>query len=181
MQRAAVAVVLLVFVLSVPARASDLPAEGDTLPSLTLPAVVYEDWAGELGVSPDATFRLADLPAKVALIEILGVYCPQCHIQAPAFNKLKKRLDRAGLSDKAVMIGVAAGGYPPEIAHLRKQGTYAFPVIADTDFNVHRALNEPETPFTMIVDTKTGRVHYAHLGVVEDVSPLFARIKALAR
>lgn len=166
--------------LAAPASAADLPAEGERLPDLLLEAPTDPKLAAELGVTAGKPFGLGDLGAELVLLEVIGVYCPQCHRQLPGFNSLVGRLNKAGLWGKVVMLGLAAGGTPMEVDYLRAKGGYAFPVVPDPDYQAHKALNEPQTPFTMLVD-KDGVVRFAHLGVIEDVNALFARIRELAR
>lgn len=168
--------------LSAPAAhaAPRLPAEGDILPGFSLDPPGDPRVAAELGVPADKPFGLGDLKADLVLFEVLGVYCPQCHRQLPGFNSLAGRLRKAGLGGRVAMLGLAAGGTTMEVGYLRTKGGYAFPVVPDPDFRVHKVLGEPQTPFTMLVD-KTGKVHFAHLGVIENTDALFARIRELTR
>ncbi len=167
--------------LSTPAAhaSAKLPAVGDTLPAFSMDAPDPKV-AAELGLPSDKPFGLSDLKAELVLLEVLGVYCPQCHRQLPGFNSLAGRLRKAGLAGRVVMLGLAAGGTPMEVNYLRSKGGYAFPVAPDPDFRAHKALGEPQTPFTMLVD-KSGTVRFAHLGVIEDVDMLFARMRELVR
>lgn len=160
--------------------AAGLPAQGDKLPDLNMDAPGDPASAAELGLAADAPFSLAQIQSELVLLEVIGVYCPQCHRQLPGFNSLTARLKKAGLRDRVVMLGLAAGGTPQETAYLRAKGGYAYPVVPDPEYRVHKLLGEPLTPFTMLVD-KTGTVRFAHLGVIDDVDALFARIRDLLR
>ncbi|EMG38162.1 Peroxiredoxin [Desulfocurvibacter africanus PCS] len=162
------------------ATAAGLPAEGDRLPDFSMDSPGDPASATDLGIAADAPFTLAQLQSELVLLEIIGVYCPQCHRQLPGFNSLAAKLKRAGLKGRVAMLGLAAGGTPQETAYLRAKGGYAYPVAPDPDYRVHKILGEPLTPFTLLVD-KTGTVRFAHLGVIEDVDALFARIRDLLR
>jgi peroxiredoxin len=162
------------------ASAAGLPAEGDRLPDFSMDSPGDPASAAELGVAADAPFSLAQLQSELVLLEVIGVYCPQCHRQLPGFNSLAAKLNRAGLKGRVAMLGLAAGGTPQETAYLRAKGGYAYPVTPDPDYRVHKILGEPLTPYTLLVD-KTGVVRFAHLGVIEDVDALFARIRDLLR
>lgn len=162
------------------AYAAGLPAEGDRLPGFSMDSPGDPASAAELGVAADTPFSLAQLQSELVLLEVIGVYCPQCHRQLPGFNSLAARIKRAGLKERVAMLGLAAGGTPQETAYLRAKGGYAYPVTPDPDYRVHKILGEPLTPYTLLVD-KTGTVRFAHLGVIEDVDALFARIRDLLR
>jgi hypothetical protein len=176
------AVIALVFLLcplgALPAAAEELPKPGDTLVPLVLTAPADKAEQGYLGLAGGTPFGLKDLGAPFVLLEVIGVYCPQCHQQAPKFGQLFKRLKRSGLDKRIRMLAVAAGGTPMEVAYLKEQGAYPFPVVPDEGYVVHKLLAEPKTPFTMIV-SREGEVRFAHLGVIEDVDGFFAEIKRL--
>lgn len=174
------AVLALLAILAGTGSAAGLPAAGDKLPDLSMDPPSDPASAAELGVAADAPFGLAQIKPELVLLEVIGVYCPQCHRQLPGFNSLAARLKKAGLRDRVMMLGIAAGGTPQETAYLRAKGGYAYPVVPDPEYRVHKLLGEPLTPFTLLVD-KTGTVRFAHLGVIEDVDGLFARIRDLLR
>ncbi|MUM77142.1 redoxin family protein [Pseudodesulfovibrio sp. F-1] len=153
------------------------PKAGDTLPPFTMPPLAVEEDAAELGLTANAPFTLADLPTPYTLMEIIGVYCPVCHEMSPQLTRLAKRLKRAGLDSRITLIGIAAGGTSMEVRYIR-QREYAFPIAHDTGYEIHKLLGEPKTPFTMIVD-RSGKVRYAHLGMIDDMDELFRRIQAL--
>ena len=56
-----------------PAQAENLPAVGQTLPTLSLKAPAFGQDAVDLGVAGKKTFRLQDLRAKVIVLEVIGV------------------------------------------------------------------------------------------------------------
>ncbi|EPR30685.1 Redoxin domain protein [Alkalidesulfovibrio alkalitolerans DSM 16529] len=161
------------------ANAAELPKTGDTLPAFTMPGLDDTKEAAYLGVPAGKPFGLKDIKADFVIFEIIGVYCPQCHEQTPGMNDLFRRLRRAKLDGKVKMMALAAGGYPAEIAFLREQSAYLFPIVADQDYSVHKVLAEPQTPFTMIVDKK-GVVHFAYLGIIRDIDGLFRTISEMA-
>jgi len=160
-----------------PGWAAELPRKGDTLPALTLQAPAEAAGKGYLGLRGDS-FRLAEVPCDLLLLEVLGVYCPQCYKQAPLFNSLFNRIEKGKLRGRVKMLGLAAGGNPAEIAYLQQQGQYRFPVVPDADFAAHKSLGEPRTPFTLLIDAK-GNVLHTHMGVIEDIDALYRLITAL--
>jgi len=168
---------LLALLLWAAPALAELPKVGDILPPFTMAPLAVEEDAAELGLAANGPFTLADLPTPYVLIEIIGVYCPVCHEMSPQLTRLAKRLKRAGLDSRITLLGIAAGGTSMEVRYIR-QREYAFPVAHDTEYEIHKLLGEPKTPFTMIVD-RGGRVRYAHLGMIADMDELFGRIQAL--
>jgi len=75
------------------ALAGGMPATGSYLPDLKIEAPPSENDREYLGIAGDTgTFSIKQVNSPYTLIEIVGVYCPQCHAQAPLFNKLFYRL-----------------------------------------------------------------------------------------
>ncbi len=171
--------VALVFCVTT-AGAAAQPGPGDSMPELRIVAPSLPQDREYLGVGGEGSFSPADIQAEVLIFELVGVYCPFCHKQAPLFNSLFKRLQRAGLGEKVKMLAVASGASELEVAQLLKHSAYAYPVVRDEDYSVHKALGEPKTPFTLVVK-KDGSIVYAHLGVTEDVDALFDLVRGLVQ
>lgn len=160
------------------ARAGDLPAVGSDLPEFQLETPKSEEERAYLGIRANPSFSIAQLKGELVLIEIIGVYCPRCHRQHPLFNKLFFRIKKnTEMYDKTKMMGIAVGANPIEVAYLKKEYRIPYPVIVDPNFQVHKVLGEPRTPFTMLV-SKEKKVVFAHLGVIEDIDRFFLQIKA---
>ncbi len=168
--------VFLVFICITAAFADDLPKEGDVLPELVFSAPPHQGDAEILGIQPGQKFGLAELERDVILMEVIGVYCAECAKQSPLFNDLFNRLKRRKLLDRVAFIAMAAGATPMEANYLRESGKYAFPVVHDQKYELHKKLSEAKTPFTMLV-RPDGTVLFAHLGVYDDVDDLYEKIK----
>ncbi|MBF0113268.1 MAG: TlpA family protein disulfide reductase, partial [Desulfamplus sp.] len=139
----------------------------------------YSDAGKEaLGLSKEATtFKLNDLKSELVILEVIGVYCPQCFKQAPEFNKLYGRLNKGKMAGRVAMFALAAGGSEPEIEQLIKSSQYSFPVVSDMKYEAHKALGEPKTPFT-IVCRPDGVILYVHLGIIADIDKFYGEIKS---
>jgi len=159
--------------------AAELPQPGATLPAMTFQAPPAASERSYLGLRQE-TFRLQDIPCRLLVFEVIGVYCPRCYQQAPLFTNLYKRIENGPLKGQVKMLGLAAGGTLMEIQYLREQGQYLFPVLPDENFTVHQQLGEPRTPFIMLIDA-AGRVRFTHIGVLEDVDAFYERIRELAK
>jgi hypothetical protein len=166
-------------VLSGPAVAGELPKKGDTLAAFELQSPAAEKDKAYLGITKPE-FRIAEIRAKLLLLEIIGVYCPVCYRQAPIFNNLYSRIEKSSLKGKVKMLALAAGGNQMEIASLNEQKQYRFPIAPDPTFTVHKLLGEPRTPFTLLLSPE-GRVLYAHMGIIEDLDAFWKTITELTR
>ena len=167
--------------LSFPAFAGEPPQNGTYFPELSIQSPESDADRDYLGIGNSQTFALRELHCSLTLVEILGVYCPQCHAQAPLFNKLFSKIQGDEvLSKKIKMLGLAIGATPFEIEYLRNQFEISFPVLSDPKFEIHKMLGEPRTPLTLIVSSD-GRICFAHLGVIKDIETLFLDLKDLLR
>ncbi len=175
-----VLILILLAALFIPAQqcAAD-PEPGQTLPEYCFPAPENQSDREYLKLGDASEFTFSDLPTPYLLVEIIGVYCPQCRSQLPGFNKLFKRLQRTDLSERIKMLSIAAGATPAEAAYLRKKD-YPFPVVRDEDYGFHKQIEEPLTPFTMVV-TREGEVLYAHLGMINDIDGFLQDIQRLTK
>jgi peroxiredoxin len=157
-----------------PISAFGLPERGVVLPAFYLPSPAIEEDKAYLGVQ-EPHFRLVELKSRLVLVEIIGVYCPLCHQQAPRFNKLFALLNRRGLGSQVKMLAIAAGGTSMEAEFLRQEGLYNYPVVTDESFAVHELLGNPKTPFTILVNGE-GKVLFTHQGVIEEPDALYQEI-----
>ena len=134
-----------------------------------------------MGIGTAETFSINQLNCQLVLIEIVGVYCPQCHIQMPLFNKLFYRIKRdADMCKKSKMLAIAVGANPIEVAYFKKEHQIPYPVIKDPEFEIHKQLGEPRTPFIMLV-SRDKKVLFIHLGVIKDLDRFFLQIKGFAQ
>jgi len=158
---------------------AELPQKGDTLAAFQVQPPASDKARHYLGIGNKA-FALTDIPCRLLLLEVIGVYCQQCYRQAPMFNTLFNRIEKGRLKGQVKMLALAAGGNETEINYLYEQVQYRFPVVADPEFGIHKLLGEPRTPFTLLIDPK-GKVLYTHMGVVEDIEAFYKLINDLVR
>jgi hypothetical protein len=164
-------------VRAVPAAAGEKPEKGALLPAFEMPAPAAQKDLDYLGVT-GPRFTLSQVAGSITLVEVLGVYCPRCHEQAPLFHSLYARLAKGALKDQVKMLGIAAGATNMEVDLIRKEWKISHPVIADEKFELHKVLGEPRTPFTLLVD-KDNRVLFAQEGVIKDMDRFYQTIKDL--
>lgn len=178
MKQFRISLLLLLLILFFPAFSdAGTPEPGKTLVPLKLTAPADPTGKKSLGLGGSVTeFGISDLKTELVLMEVIGVYCPQCFKQAPEFNKLYERLNKGKMKGRVAMFALAAGGTDPEIEQLITGGQYIFPVVADTKYEAHKLLGEPQTPFTILC-RPDGSVLYTHLGIITDIDGFYAEIK----
>lgn len=172
----------LLLLLASPLSAGELPTVGDRLEDVltfSLPAPNDSNLRDYLQLhSEDKEFALGDLQAPYRLVEIVGVYCPVCHTQAPDLLRLFQRIQRdPELSARLAVVFVAAGATSMEVDHLQGAWRFPFPIVRDESYELHKMLGEPDTPFTFLVNAE-GSVLYTHLGKV-DVDEVFRMLREL--
>jgi peroxiredoxin len=145
---------------------------GDPLPAISLASPEVEGQRSYLGLEKDGPFGLADISAELVIVEIFSMYCPHCQREAPKVNQLYQLLlDTPGLRDRVKLIGIGVGNSPMEVDFFKDTYEVRFPLFADGDFAIHKALGEPRTPYFMGIKIGPGRkasLVYAKLGEFED-------------
>lgn len=156
------------------------PKQGENLPEMSLSAPDSKKDKTYLGINGKSLFSIKDIDAQLIVLEIMGVYCPVCYKQRPNINRLFHRINKnADLSGKVKFLAIAAGGTPMEVAYYLKESKTPYPVLSDENFVLHKNMDEPLTPYTLVV-TRDGSIVYAHLGLIADMDAFFATLKELA-
>jgi peroxiredoxin len=152
---------------------------GSTLPHFALSAPDDPDVKQYLGLKNPGSFTLSQIPAKFLLIEFFSLYCPICHKQAPAANKIYKVIrEDPALNKDIKILGIGTGNTQREVEAFKTNLRVPFPLFTDLDFKIHKKIGEPRTPFT-ILTTNRGKVLLIHSGVVEDIDEFIGRIKTI--
>ncbi|MGE0082785.1 MAG: peroxiredoxin family protein [Desulfococcaceae bacterium] len=166
---------------SAPAFSGTLPEKGSKLPEFSMTAPKAEEERTYLGIGNDPVFTFDQIKADIIVLEIVGVYCPVCHKQFPKMTQFFSRIEKdRSMSEKVRIVSICAGNTEKEVAYLKKQFKLNYPVITDPKFDIHKALGEPQTPFTMLV-TKDRKIVYAHLGMITDFDKFFSMIKEMVQ
>jgi peroxiredoxin len=160
------------------------PAKGAAFPALTLPGPPRAEERGYLGLSGTGPFKLSQLPAQLVVIEIFSMYCPICQKEAPLVNELYQAIEKdPALKGRIKLIGLGAGNTPYEVDFFRKKYQVPFPLLADENFVLHKALGETRTPYFFVVklDPKEPpRVIYSELGGIKKVETFLETIMRAA-
>jgi hypothetical protein len=161
-------------------QAAATPRKGGAMPLMRLNAPATQKDCDYLGVAAGQSFGLADVKADFLVLEIIGVYCPQCHQQRPQINRLFHRLQKEPrLAAKVKFLGIAVGASAMEAAYLVRDTRIPYPIITDESFVVHKQLGEPRTPFNLVT-TREGAVLWDHLGIIKDMDAFYTTLKSLA-
>ena len=148
-----------------------------SLPQFTLNIDDDSSTQNYLGLKNKKSFSISHIQAKLILVEVLSLYCPVCHKQAPIANKIYKYIQQnPELSKDIKVIGIAAGNNQREVGVFRETFRIPFPLFPDPDFVVHKKLGEPRTP-TTILTTKNGKMLSVRHGVIEDIEGFVLKIK----
>ncbi|MFZ5993543.1 MAG: peroxiredoxin family protein [Thermodesulfobacteriota bacterium] len=166
--------ILVVFfsIFDCPARAADAPSIRDDTPAaIKLPVPQRPDERSYLGLSGTGHFKISQIKAPVVIIEVFSMYCPHCQKNAPEVNRLYRIIeDNPYVKDKIKLIGIGAGNSSYEVEIFRKKYDISFPLFADDDYSVHKALGEVRTPYFIGIKNNkdgTNQVFYSELGGVE--------------
>lgn len=152
---------------------------GTTLPAFTLSAPDDPETKQYLELKNLKSFTLSQIPAKFLLIEFFSLYCPICHKQAPAANKIHKVIRQDPALNKDIrMLGIGTGNNQREVEAFKTNLRVPFPLFTDLDFKIHKKIGEPRTPFTIFTTSK-GKVLLIHSGVVEDTDEFIGKIKKI--
>lgn len=179
------AFIILALLHPVPVSAREPMAFGDSFPTLTLPVPADATDAAYLGVSGKQIFSPTHLAADLLVVEMLNVHCPHCQMQTASYNELFKLIQQDDSTrGRILMLGLAIGNVPEEVAAFRQAFRVPFPVLPDRHFDAWRAIGGTATPFTIYVrlDPTGGAplVVGTHLGLNTHYQQVFHELKRLA-
>ena len=144
-----------------PSLAANLPpAKGGRLPPVKLPIPGDPGDRKYLGLSGSGFFRVPQIKAKVVVIEIFSMYCPQCQKIAPGIEELYRLIENdVSLKDKIKLIGIGAGNSRYEVAVFKKTFHTPFPLFPDDDFTIHEALGDVRSPYFIAIKINENGTH----------------------
>jgi peroxiredoxin len=163
--------------------AGNIPAAGDQLVDIQLSVPTSADQRNHLGLTQTENFNPTDIAGELLIIEIFSMYCPHCQREAPAVNRLYQTIQATEtLRNRVKMIGIGVGNSEFEVDHFRKHYDIAFPLFADEEFVIHKALGEVRTPFFIIstigADDR-GKVLWTGSGNMDPLETFIERLGSL--
>ena len=151
------------------------PQKGKGLPTINLPVPKNPDEINYLGIPGTGTFKIAQIKAKVVIVEIFSMYCPYCQKDAPGINELYRLIEsKPDIKNKIKIIGIGAGNSSYEVEVFRKTYNVPFPLFPDKDFTIHKAYGEVRTPYFMVVkinEDGTHQIVHTQLGEYPGAEP----------
>ena len=163
---------------------TNAPAIGESLPPFELPIPQDARAQSYLGLSGPGQFTIAQIEAKVVIIQIFSMYCPICQKEAFRVNKLYRNIQkRKDLKDEIKIIGIGTGNTVFEVGFFRKKYEVPFPLFPDEDLSIHRILGKLRTPYFIGVKINrdgSDEVFYSRLGQFKDVNSFLKRIVELS-
>ena len=101
--------------------------------------------------------------------------------QAPFLNQLYNMVQQdAALKDKIKFMAVGQGNAPEKVKMWQAFHKVPFPVLADPDSALGKALNFTPYPVTMLLD-QTGKILWVHVGAFDNAEEVFKEIKKIAK
>jgi peroxiredoxin len=168
--RIVVLCVLFAFLLS--GIALSAPQPGDVLPKIKLAKPAGADKLAYLGLSGHGSFSLADITAKIVIIEFYSLYCPYCQAEAPNTVKLYNDIQSDPALRQAIkVIGIGVGNSDYEVAVFRDKYGIPFPLFSDEEFATVKELGLQFTPhFIAVRIDGNGKAHvlYSQSGSIGD-------------
>jgi thiol-disulfide isomerase/thioredoxin len=151
--------------------------ENDVFSEIVLQAPLEAGDREYLGID-GLSFTIQEIATDLLVFEIVGVYCPVCHRQAPLLCQLANRLHRdPSTKGRVKVVAFVSGATEMEIEYLKKEFKAPFPIIYERDFTMHKILGSPKTPSMFIL--QGSEVVYTHRGMIKDMDGLFKRIQGL--
>lgn len=162
-------VLLLCFVLADDHLATlQPPVKGGVLQSFSLPVPKSREEKDYLGLSGGSSLGIPSIKARIIIIEIFSLYCPQCLKIGPGLKDLFQRIENdPSLRGKIKLIGIGAGNSPYEVQQFQNATEAPVPLFPDKDFAIHKAFGEMRTPYFITIkinDDGTHKVHYPEKG-----------------
>lgn len=177
-------ILLLLTFFCTMATAQETIRPGAIFPELQLPTPVAAEDRYYLQLTGD-NFTPSQIKAELLLVEMLNVHCPHCQMQAPAYNELYKLIEaNPETKGKIKILAFAAGNLSKEVEIFRQAYQVPFPILADADFRVWRALAGRATPLSIYVRQnqpgEAGIVSGIHYGLNTNYRQLYQSLIQMA-
>ncbi len=148
--------------------------------NITFPAPDSLQQAKYYGLSSVRPFKVTDIKAKVAVVEIMSALCEYCSLNAGKMNEIYNTIQQnpqLASQVKFLAIGIANSG--SQLDAFKQQHKVAFPMLNDTT-GVGMAMGDLPTPTTLIVSCATGKVLDSHIGLIWSADGFASKIAELA-
>lgn len=160
--------------------------KGDVFPQLSFASPPSTEDRSYLGINSVEQFSIEDINADVLMLEIMHVNCSNCQRQAPINKQLFHLIESSGVHDGRIkMLSIAVGAKYRVITNFREYFKTPYPIIADPDFMLHKALGKTPAPLSLYIvrkiDGKLGIVADTHYGTNPRYEKTFEKLKRLLK
>jgi hypothetical protein len=166
-----------------PKISSPILRSGDFFPPITFSNLFTPEERAYLGVGEKAILSLGDIHAEVLVIEYMNTNCVYCISSVPTFGVIFDAIEQdRNLSKRIKIVGISAGDTRTEVEVFKKQHAVSYPIIPDTEFEAHKAVNEPTVPFIVIARRdERGKwvVATVHVGLTFSAESFVGELKAI--
>ena len=146
--------------------------------SLTMPADYR--MASYLGFfSPQESFQLIEIKARVLVVEVFQVKCSHCQNQTSDINDLYRLILKERLFHQVKIIGLGYGDDLFEVENFGRRYAIPYPLFADPRGSKVRVENIPVT-FILELTPEGARVIYEFHGLLPDSEDLLKLIRQTA-
>ncbi len=119
------------------------------------------------------TFPMDQIKAQVLVVEVFDMYCRFCQGAAPKVNEIYDLNLRSGFGKDVKLIGIGRMNTDLEVSTFKDKYKVKFPLFADKDLSITRALHAAEegTPHFIVIKLgpgKGGKFVHTSTGVFED-------------
>lgn len=157
---------------------------GETFPDTALEAPERLIDRSYLGLTSDTAFSIKDIQADMVLVAMLNIHCMPCQKEALVYNDLFGQIEAdASLRDRIKILGVGVGNNQTEINAFCEEYAIRFPIVADLQFEMHEAVGEPSTPFSVLVrlekESDTEMVALTYPEAAEEYESIYQDMMAL--
>jgi len=119
------------------------------------------------------TFPMDQIKAQVLVVEVFDMYCRFCQGAAPKVNEIYDLNLRSGFGKDLKLIGIGRMNTELEVSTFKDKYKVKFPLFADKDLSITRALHAADegTPHFIVIKLGPGKgVKFVHTstGVFED-------------
>lgn len=134
-----------------------------------------------LGLKDGPNFKLSQIRTNFVIIEIFSMYCPICQRDAVVVNELHDlTLKVPSLLKNIKFVGIGVGNTPYEVSVFKKKFNVPFPLIADDNFLIQKALTgNIRTPTFLVgkvmADGKV-KILFTKIGAIKDAGEFLKEI-----
>jgi hypothetical protein len=156
------------------------------LADIRLPFTGSDEDKRYLGIGNADTVSIREIPGERLIIVVVNSFCEICQADAPMMNTMYEIVEKDPvLKGRTKIVGIAPGNTKMEVDAYRSSFRVPFPILADPDFTIDKAVGDnPRTPIMITAKRRCDRsieVIQTHFGKIDDVELLVRKFFRRAR